>query len=37
MLDHAREVVSLTADKTRQDLEADRVLTLALTRLLEII
>ena len=37
MLDHAREVVGLTKDRTRQELEADRVLTLALTRLLEII
>ena len=37
MLDHAREVVEFTREKTRADLDSDRVLTLALTRLLEII
>jgi uncharacterized protein with HEPN domain len=37
MLDHAREVLDLTHGKVRDDLDSDRVLTLALTRLLEII
>ena len=37
MLVHAREVVELTHEKTRADLDSDRVLSLALARLLEII
>ena len=37
MLDHAREAVALTQGKTRADLDAERLLELALTRLLEII
>lgn len=37
MLDHAREASALVADKSRTDLDTDRVLELALVRLLEII
>ncbi len=37
MLDHAREASSLVHDKQREDLDTDRVLTLALVRLLEIV
>ena len=37
MLDHAREVVVMVHGRTRQDLDADRMFQLALTRLLEII
>jgi len=37
MLDHAREAVALVQSKTRQDLNADRLLNLALVRLLEIV
>ena len=37
MLDHSLEAVSLIKDKTRADLDSDRVLNLALVRLLEII
>jgi uncharacterized protein with HEPN domain len=37
MLDHAREAVAFACDKTRADLDADRLLNLALMRLLEII
>jgi uncharacterized protein with HEPN domain len=37
MLDHAREAVVLTQDKIRADLDTDRLLNLALVRLLEII
>jgi uncharacterized protein with HEPN domain len=37
MLAYAREAVDLCAGKTRTDLDRDRVLELALTRLLEII
>ena len=37
MLDHAREAVELARGKTRADLDADRLLQLALTRLVEII
>ncbi|MBF0290786.1 MAG: DUF86 domain-containing protein [Nitrospinae bacterium] len=36
MLDAAREAVSLSADKTLDDLKHDRVLTLALLKLIEI-
>jgi uncharacterized protein with HEPN domain len=36
MLDHAEETVSFARDRTRADLDADRLLNLALTRLLEI-
>lgn len=37
MLDHSHEVLDLTKDKRRTDLDSDRVLELALVRLLEII
>ena len=37
MLDHAREIVALARGKTREDLDADRTLNLALARLMEII
>jgi uncharacterized protein with HEPN domain len=37
MLDYAREAVALAQGKTRSDLDADRMLNLALVRLLEII
>ncbi|NIA20968.1 MAG: DUF86 domain-containing protein [Anaerolineaceae bacterium] len=37
MLDHAREAVALVQGRRREDLDADRVLSLALVRLLEII
>jgi uncharacterized protein with HEPN domain len=37
MLDHAREAVALAGGKTRQDLDNDRLLELALVRLLEIV
>ncbi len=34
---HARDAVEISRNKTRQDLDQDRVLNLALTRLIEII
>lgn len=37
MLDHAREAASLAQGKTRADLDSDRLLNLALVRLLEIV
>ena len=37
MLEHAREAITLTRGKTRADLDSDRVLNLALVRLLEIV
>ena len=37
MLDHAREAIALTEGRTRQDLDSDRLLELALVRLLEIV
>lgn len=37
MLDHAREAVQLAAGRKRSDLDADRMLNLSLTRLLEIV
>lgn len=37
MLDHAREAVALTKDRSRDDIDRDRVLCLALVRLLEIV
>lgn len=37
MLDHAQEAVALVQGKTRADLDTDRLLNLALARLLEII
>ena len=37
MLDYAREAVGITDSKSREDLDRDRVLNLALTRLVEII
>ena len=37
MLTHAREAVAITQGKTRPDLDQDRLLNLALARLVEII
>ena len=37
MLEHAREAAALAEGKTRSDLAADRTLSLALVRLLEIV
>lgn len=37
MLDHAREAVTMAAGKTREDLQSDRMLNLALVRLLEVV
>lgn len=37
MLDHAQEAMALVQGKTRADLDTDRLLNLALVRLLEII
>jgi uncharacterized protein with HEPN domain len=37
MLDHAREIAAMVGERTRRDLETDRTLQLALTRLIEII
>jgi uncharacterized protein with HEPN domain len=37
MLEHSREAITLTRGKTRADLDSDRVLSLALVRLLEIV
>ena len=37
MLDHAREAVELARGRSRTDLDADRLLQLALTRLVEIV
>jgi uncharacterized protein with HEPN domain len=37
MLEHSREAIQLLAGRTRQDLDTDRVLSLALVRLLEIV
>jgi uncharacterized protein with HEPN domain len=37
MLDHAREAVALFQNRSRSDLDTDRVLSLALVRLAEII
>ena len=37
MRDHAREIIDLTDGKTRQDIDNDRTLELALTRLVEIV
>jgi uncharacterized protein with HEPN domain len=37
MLDHAREVVAMTRNRSRRDLDTDRMLQLAVVRLLEII
>lgn len=37
MLEHAREAVEMARGKTRQDLDRDRKLNLALVRLLEIV
>jgi len=36
MLDHAREAVELTRDRSRADLDEDRLLNLALVRLVEV-
>ena len=37
MLDHASEAVEMTRDRSRADLDADRMLNLALVRLLEVV
>lgn len=37
MLDHAREAVEMAKNKTRNELEVDRMLELALTKLVEIV
>ena len=37
ILSHAQEAVELLQGKTRQDLDQDRLLNLALTRLIEIV
>jgi uncharacterized protein with HEPN domain len=37
MLDHAREAVALAEGRTRADMDSDRLLELALVRLLEIV
>jgi uncharacterized protein with HEPN domain len=37
MLDHAKEAVTLVQDKSRTELDTDRLLNLSLVRLLEII
>jgi len=37
MLDYAREAIALTHSKTREDLDHDRLLELALVRLLEVV
>jgi uncharacterized protein with HEPN domain len=37
MLEHSREAIGLVSGRTRQNLDTDRVLSLALVRLLEII
>ena len=37
MLEHAREAVNLAEGKRREDLDTDRMLELALTRLVEIV
>ena len=37
MLDHAREAAGLVRGKTRRDLDRERILSLALVRLLEIV
>jgi uncharacterized protein with HEPN domain len=37
MLEHAKEAISMVQGRTRQDLDADRQLNLALVRLLEIV
>jgi uncharacterized protein with HEPN domain len=37
MLEHAKEAVNMSRGRTRADLETDRMLQLALTRLLEIV
>jgi uncharacterized protein with HEPN domain len=37
MLDHAREAIALSHGRSRDDLNSDRLLSLALVRLLEII
>ena len=37
MLDHGREIVEMTRGRTREDLDSNRMLNLALVRLLEVI
>ena len=37
MLDHAREAVAMVQGRTREDLDQDRMLELALVRLIEIV
>ncbi len=37
MLDHAREAREMTRNRSREDLDADRMLNLALVRLMEVV
>lgn len=37
MLDHAREAVEMVRNRSRQDLDMDRMLNLALVRLMEVV
>ncbi len=37
MLDHAREAVEMVRNRSRQDLDTDRMLNLALVRLMEVV
>lgn len=37
MLDHAKEAVEMTCDRTRADLDENRMLNLAVVRLVEIV
>jgi uncharacterized protein with HEPN domain len=37
MLDHAREAIAMVRERVRRDLDADRMLQLALTRIVEIV
>lgn len=37
MLDHAKEAVEMTRDRTRMDLDEDRMLNLSVVRLVEIV
>jgi uncharacterized protein with HEPN domain len=37
MLDHAQEALTLAKGRTREDLDSDRLLNLALVRLLEVV
>lgn len=37
MLDHAREAAALASSRSREELDSDRLLQLAMTRLVEIV